>query len=370
MSIATDVSYPTLIKRDEAAALGLVRYFSGQPCSRGHIAERRVVGNRCVECHRLAARAHRTESLTVQETEGRTVRSIAYHVEGWPSLDDMKELFKVEPLRAAMAAGRKRYFTGIPCAAGHIDQRNTANQKCIACDRHRSSSSNRSRALELWNEIRALRPLEAALPEWPRIAKADAARHELKRFFEGTECKAGHIGLRYTCNGECVTCSRMNSLDRYATDPEFRKRRIDAEVVRNRRPEVREVRRVNATEYNRRPAVRARLLRRLKIDPLFKTQWNIKTLLRNTLKKHRHKKTSKLQEILGCSISEFRQHIAKQFTGWMTWDNYGEWEFDHIVALSSATDGADVISLFHHTNFRPLAKGQNRSKGSRNDFLI
>ncbi|WP_200934175.1 hypothetical protein [Massilia sp. Leaf139] len=370
MNTVPDATYPALIKRDKAAARGLVRYFSGEPCSRGHIAERRVVGNRCVECHRLAARANRAAGSGVRDTAGKAVRRIAPHVEGWPSLNDLKELFTVESLQAAMAAGHKRYFTGTPCSAGHIDQRSTANQKCIACDRYKSSSSNRSRVLELWNMIRALRPLQASLPEWPRITQAEAAKKGLKRFYEGTMCAIGHVGLRYTGNGECVTCSRTRNRDRYANDPQFRQRRIEDEVARNRSEKVRAVRLVKAKEYNARPSVRSRLLQRLKTDAPFRVRWNISSLLRMTLKKHGHKKRSGLQDILGCSIEDFRTHITKQFLEGMTWSNYGEWEFDHIVPLSSAKTSEDVVALFHHTNIRPLYRGANRSKRDKRIYLI
>lgn len=39
-----------ILKREEAKALGLNRYFNGKPCANGHIAERRVSGAGCVVC--------------------------------------------------------------------------------------------------------------------------------------------------------------------------------------------------------------------------------------------------------------------------------------------------------------------------------
>ena len=38
------------ITRDEAQAAGLVRYYTGQPCKRGHLAERFVSNGGCVLC--------------------------------------------------------------------------------------------------------------------------------------------------------------------------------------------------------------------------------------------------------------------------------------------------------------------------------
>lgn len=39
-----------ILKREEAKALGLDRYFNGKPCANGHVAERRVSGSGCVIC--------------------------------------------------------------------------------------------------------------------------------------------------------------------------------------------------------------------------------------------------------------------------------------------------------------------------------
>lgn len=41
---------PEIITREEAIARGLTRYFTGEPCAQGHIAERHVVAGRCHEC--------------------------------------------------------------------------------------------------------------------------------------------------------------------------------------------------------------------------------------------------------------------------------------------------------------------------------
>ena len=50
------------ISLQEAKAQGLSRYFTGEPCKRGHIAERTVGARRCVECNRQQVRAHYAEN--------------------------------------------------------------------------------------------------------------------------------------------------------------------------------------------------------------------------------------------------------------------------------------------------------------------
>lgn len=40
-----------LLARSDALAQGLKRYFTGKPCSRGHVAERAVSNRGCLQCH-------------------------------------------------------------------------------------------------------------------------------------------------------------------------------------------------------------------------------------------------------------------------------------------------------------------------------
>ena len=41
-----------LVTREQAIASGAKRYFTGEPCSRGHVVERNVNSGACVECAR------------------------------------------------------------------------------------------------------------------------------------------------------------------------------------------------------------------------------------------------------------------------------------------------------------------------------
>jgi hypothetical protein len=61
----------TVIPRTEARRLGLHRYFTGQPCKRGHIAERNVGDWVCVECRRLKGLAWRATHREQMRADGR-----------------------------------------------------------------------------------------------------------------------------------------------------------------------------------------------------------------------------------------------------------------------------------------------------------
>src|SRR6516164_1696149 len=46
---------PDIISWSDAKAQGLKLYFTGEPCRRGHVAERQTSGRHCLECRRERA---------------------------------------------------------------------------------------------------------------------------------------------------------------------------------------------------------------------------------------------------------------------------------------------------------------------------
>lgn len=98
-------------------------------------------------------------------------------------------------------------------------------------------------------------------------------------------------------------------------------------------------------------------------DDLFRLQDNLSSLMRKSLKHHKNK--SKTISILGCSIEEFKKHIESQFKENMNWDNYGDWELDHIQPSASAKTKEELLKLNHYSNFQPLWKSENRSKSAK-----
>ena len=47
-----------IITRKEAKEKGLSRYYTGEPCKRGHIAERRVANHCCATCSNEQSKEH------------------------------------------------------------------------------------------------------------------------------------------------------------------------------------------------------------------------------------------------------------------------------------------------------------------------
>jgi len=88
--------------------------------------------------------------------------------------------------------------------------------------------------------------------------------------------------------------------------------------------------------------------------------------IRKYLKQNKNDKRS--TELLGCSISELRNHLEKQFDNKMSWENYGTyWHIDHIIPCSSF-DFSDPIQqkkCFNYTNLQPLEAKANIKKSNK-----
>ena len=69
------VAAPDIIGRDEARALGLKHFFTGEPCKHGHVAERDVGSRECMECSRERARKHRAADPEGYREYGRKWRA-------------------------------------------------------------------------------------------------------------------------------------------------------------------------------------------------------------------------------------------------------------------------------------------------------
>ena len=72
-------------------------------------------------------------------------------------------------------------------------------------------------------------------------------------------------------------------------------------------------------------------------------------------------------DLLGCTGQEWRDHLESQFTDGMSWDNYGEWQVDHITPVS-AFDQSDLEQrkeCWHYSNTQPLWAADNAAKGSK-----
>lgn len=134
------------------------------------------------------------------------------------------------------------------------------------------------------------------------------------------------------------------------------------EKILEQRKLYRENNKEKIKQYNR--IYRKKLLE----DPLNKFKKTISKNILNCFKDRGFRKSGKTQDILGCSLDEFKLHIESKFEDWMTWDNRGlyngelnhGWDIDHIIPISTAKTEEDIIRLNHYTNLQPLCSKINR----------
>jgi hypothetical protein len=146
----------------EALANGVKYYFTGKPCSRGHVDQRRADNNNCTVCCRDLARAgvnKPSRNLHCKKRSCPAAKRLLQHVRlavesaGRQTLDQNVRGQEATSLRDGMNAARLRdgkpplpatikearaigtlyYFTGAPCKHGHVDIRRVDNLGCAEC---------------------------------------------------------------------------------------------------------------------------------------------------------------------------------------------------------------------------------------------
>ncbi len=122
----------------------------------------------------------------------------------------------------------------------------------------------------------------------------------------------------------------------YYNDEEYRKRRID-----------------RAAKYH---------INRCKTDEFYRFKSNIRKTVNSSFRNKGYTKNSRTHQILGEEFDVVKTYIELQFSEGMTWDNYGEWVFDHKIPMSICETVEEAIRLNHYTNFQPLWAKDNSQK--------
>jgi len=93
---------------------------------------------------------------------------------------------------------------------------------------------------------------------------------------------------------------------------------------------------------------------------------NLRTRLSKFIRRNSGRAST--EELLGCSFEDFSAFLERQFTGKMTWENYGiGWHVDHIIPIAAfdLTDPEQVARCFHFSNLRPLGARANLRKNAK-----
>ena len=149
---------------------------------------------------------------------------------------------------------------------------------------------------------------------------------------------------------------------------DFRDTRKKCKLCDNKRRYVQKMeRRRNDAEYHK--ELKAydvkRKRKREKENPIHGATQSLRSLLRRVMSKYGLSKNHSFFEILGTDREGLVRHIESLFTEGMSWDNHGEWEYDHIIPVSHDKTIEGIERLFYYTNIQPLWKEDNRAKSNK-----
>jgi DNA gyrase/topoisomerase IV subunit A len=80
-----------------------------------------------------------------------------------------------------------------------------------------------------------------------------------------------------------------------------------------------------------------------------------------------YNKSAHTMELVGCSIEQLKNHLEKQFSKGMSWDNYGKWHVDHVRPCASfdVSIPEQQKLCFNYTNLQPLWAVDNLIKSDK-----
>ena len=123
--------------------------------------------------------------------------------------------------------------------------------------------------------------------------------------------------------------------------------------------------------YHSRPEVKKHenkcLRERRRNDPIFRMKVNMRSAMSNALSGRR--KSNSTMKIIGCSVEGLFQHLdsCKSWEPWMTRENYGKWDVDHIIAIANWDINCPLqfALCWDKSNLQPLEHIENIKKGAR-----
>ena len=96
---------------------------------------------------------------------------------------------------------------------------------------------------------------------------------------------------------------------------------------------------------------------------------SIKANLGSRLRLRKIDKVIGTTDMLPFRLEDFFKHIESKFTEGMSWENYGEWELDHVIPDSwfsyESVEDDGFNKSWALTNLQPMWKKENASKSNR-----
>ena len=104
-------------------------------------------------------------------------------------------------------------------------------------------------------------------------------------------------------------------------------------------------------------------------DPQYRLNRNISRSISLALKDNKNGRH--WESLVGYTVADLKKHLQKLFTADMTWDNYGKWHMDHVIAKIhfnyTKPEHADFKRCWALKNLQPMWASPNISKGAKLD---
>ena len=299
--------YGPFISRNQAREQGLKCFFTGKPCSKGHISKQYVNGYACFECTGKGSKKYARKLELMREANA---KKLALEKKEFLSKLPIDTREKVISRKEALDKGLTRYFTGKPCSKGHLSERVTSTFECLTC---KNENQRRRRST----------------PE----GKAKQ-REEAKKRWANTE---------------------------------YRNKQIKAyKDWKEKNPErVKELKKRDWYKHHEKNLAKmyARNLKKYREEPLYRLRKNLARRITRVLIDQGTRKDEFTLDLVGCTIPELKNHIESQFSNGMNWKNYRHngWHLDHIRPCSSfdLSNKENIKACFNWRNLQPLWSEEN-----------
>lgn len=149
----------------------------------------------------------------------------------------------------------------------------------------------------------------------------------------------------------CKFCQKESAKQYKLDHPEYDKKHSKQYYLDNKEKIIKK-----QTEYHN---------NKYKTDLGFKLLKNLRHRIYMALKQN--SKSSRTNNLLGCSIKFLKSHLESQFIEGMTWNNQGQWHIDHIIPCASfnLSDPEQQRKCFNYSNLQPLWAIDNFKKSNK-----
>jgi len=187
-----------------------------------------------------------------------------------------------------------------------------------------------------------------------------------KEFSEFANHKCTKDGLHHDCRSCAAEYRKRNKEKRAEYNKKFDKEHPEIRKAwrEKNKDKVLKYRRESQKRYwaKNKVAIQERHKEKMQKDPKYRAKRRFYLFIKDAFRRGGFPKTSKNNEIIGCSYDFLREYIEAQFVNGMNWNNI---QIDHIKPLNSAITVEDVINLCHYTNLQPLFAPDNASKKAK-----